>query len=321
MDALSDVLRVVRLTGGVFVHAQFTAPWCVLDHMTPQKTAALPMKTPEHVVLYHYIVEGSLSSRVEGGPEQHFGAGDALMLPRNDQHILGSDLNREALPSSDLVTSSIGGGMVGIQHGGGGEACRLVCGYLATNSAQGNPLFAALPRLLPFYAKDTPGSDWIRSTFKFAADEIAAGRPGSDTLLAKVSELLFVEAIRRYVEMLPPEQTGWLAGLRDPVIARVLALMHERLGEDWTVDKLGREAGLSRSTLAERFTKLIGEPPMQYLTNWRLQVAGDYLRNSAHSTERIAELVGYESAAAFSKSFRRVYGQPPSEWRRKSTAS
>ncbi len=156
----------------------------------------------------------------------------------------------------------------------------------------------------------------IRSTFQYAAEEVSAGRPGSGTVLAKLSELLFVEAVRRYAEALPDGQTGWLAGLREPSVARALALLHNDIIRRWTVDDLSREVGLSRSALADRFIRLIGVPPMRYLANWRMQIATQKLRNTRAPLAQIAEIVGYDSEAAFSRAFKKAFGVAPATWRR-----
>src|SRR5437773_7718743 len=168
-----------------------------------------------------------------------------------------------------------------------------------------------------FHLREEGGAaEWIRSTFQYAAEEVAAGRPGSETVLAKQSELLFVEAVRRYAESLPDGQTGWLAGLRDTHVARALALLHRDIARPWTVDELGREVGLSRSALADRFTRLIGMPPMHYVANWRMQVATQKLRNTSASLAQVAEIVGYDSEAAFSRAFKKAFGTAPATWRR-----
>src|SRR5262249_61826612 len=159
-------------------------------------------------------------------------------------------------------------------------------------------------------------AEWIRSTFQYPAQEVASGRPGSATVLAKLSELLFVEAVRRYVEDLPADQTGWLAGLRDPQVARTLALMHGDLTRAWNVEELGREAGMSRSALADRFSRLIGMAPMHYLAHWRMQAAAQILKGSSASLAQVADLVGYESEAAFSRAFKKAFGSAPATWRR-----
>jgi AraC-like DNA-binding protein len=316
MDALSDVLRIVRLKGGVFLHAEFTAPWCIVSELTPEDCGAL-LQDAEHLVLYHYVVEGRLQAQVLNGSPVEVGAGEVVILPHNHTHLLGSHLDLPPVPSKQVVRASPGGGLWTIRHGGGGEHTRVVCGFLGCDRLDGNPLAAALPPLLRFDISEGNAAAWMKSSLEFAADEIAARRVGSETVLAKISELLFVEALRRYVEGLPEEQTGWLAGLKDPYVARALSLLHGRIAQDWTVDDLGRKVGLSRSALADRFTRLIGEPPMRYLARWRIQVAAHQLRNSDAPLARIAEQVGYESEAAFNRAFKRSFGVPPAAWRRK----
>jgi transcriptional regulator GlxA family with amidase domain len=196
-----------------------------------------------------------------------------------------------------------------------------VCGFLGCDRLEGNPLASALPPLLRFDARQQGAGAWIKSSLEFAAQEIAARRAGSETVLAKLSELLFVEALRHYVETLPDEHTGWLAGLRDPFVSRALSLLHGRVAQQWTVDQLGREVGLSRSALAERFTRLIGEPPMRYLARWRIQVAAHQLRNTDTALTRIARQVGYGTEAAFNRAFKQSFGLPPATWRKKVSAS
>jgi transcriptional regulator GlxA family with amidase domain len=178
------------------------------------------------------------------------------------------------------------------------------------------PVISTLPSVIKLNAEEDGAAEWIRSTFQYAAAEVAAGRPGSEAVLAKLSELLFVEAVRRYADALPEGQTGWLAGLRDHYVARALALLHRDITRAWTVDDLGREVGLSRSALTERFTRLIGMAPMHYLANWRMQVAAQELRNTGTSLANIANAVGYESEAAFSRAFKKTFGTAPATWRR-----
>ena len=316
MDALSDVLRVVRLKGGVFLHAEFTAPWCILSQVAPEDCGGL-LDGAEHLVLYHYVVEGRLSARPLNGEPVEIGAGEVVIFPHNHEHLLGSDVGLPPVPSRQVVQASPGGGLWVIRHGGGGERTRIVCGFLGCDRLDGNPLAAALPPVLRFDIRQGSAAAWMKSSLEFAADEIAARRAGSETVLAKLSEVLFVETLRRHVESLPEEQTGWLAGLKDPFVSRALALLHRHVAREWTVDDLGREVGLSRSALADRFTRLIGEPPMRYLARWRIQLAAHQLRTSDTSLARIAEQVGYESEAAFSRAFKRSFGVPPATWRRK----
>lgn len=315
MDALSDVLRVVRMKGGVFLNAEFSAPWCVASRVAPDDCQVL-LEGADHLVLYHYVVEGRLKARVGEGRELEFGPGEVLMLPHNDGHLLGSDFNVTPLPTRQLIVAAPAGGLWQIHHGGGGERTRIVCGFLGCDRLKGNPLIEALPAVLTFDATRGSIAGWLKVSLEFAAQEVASRRAGSATVLAKLSELLFVEALRRYVETLPPGQTGWLAALRDPIVSRALAQLHGRVTHPWTVDELGRAVGLSRSALADRFNRLLGEPPMRYLARWRLHVAAHDLRHSDLPLARIAEQVGYESEAAFNRAFRRDFGMPPAAWRR-----
>jgi AraC-like DNA-binding protein len=317
MDALSDVLRVSHLTGGVFLHADFFAPWCIAARLAPEHCA--PVIGPaSHLIVYHYVIEGDLNIRVQGADGENLviGAGEVVMLPRNDLHLMGSDLSLPPVAGSEIIEPHKDGGLFSIHHGGAGRRTKMVCGFLGCASAEGNPVLSTLPPMLKLNVEQGGAAEWIRSTFQYAAQEVSTGRPGSETVLAKLSELLFVETVRRYAEDLPDGQTGWLAGLRDPYVARALALLHRDLTRRWTVDDLGREVGLSRSALADRFIRLIGEPPMHYLASWRMQVATQKLRNTNASLAQIAESVGYDSEAAFSRAFKKAFGVAPATWRR-----
>jgi AraC-like DNA-binding protein len=316
LDALSDVLRLVRLTGAVFLDAEFTAPWCVgepagvemcVDHM-PQA---------QHVVIYHLVTQGECEVALSGEPPRPAHANDLIIIPGGDAHSLGADLL--AGPRADaarLVVRRSPYEAPQVRYGGGGTVTRMVCGYLACDSALFNTLLAALPRLMIVNMHDGPGRQWLTSSLQFSLAESAAPKAGAGTVLAKLSELMFVEAIRRHIESLPPGQQGWLAGLRDRFVGKALALMHSNPARAWTVDELSGGVALSRSAFAERFTGLIGQPPMQYLMRWRLQLAADSLRGSQRAVSAVAAEVGYDSEAAFSRAFKREFGAAPAAWRR-----
>jgi len=314
MDALSDVLRTVRLKGGVFLHAEFSEPWCLGVKVQPESCASF-LGQASDIIPYHYVLDGQLRILVNDETVQEIETGGLALFPRNDYHLLGGNLELPPIPSVDVVHPPARGGLATIMLGGGGVRTRIVCGFLAGENLQSNPVVTALPTVLCLDYRDDPSGAWIRNTFSYAADEIAAGRMGSETVFAKLSELLFVEAIRRYAEALPEGQTGWLAGLRDPFVSRALAVLHERPGDPWTVETLGREAGLSRSALTDRFTQVIGMPPMQYLASWRIQLAAQELLNTSKSIPRIAQDIGYETEAAFARAFKRRMGAPPATWR------
>jgi len=197
-----------------------------------------------------------------------------------------------------------------------GDEARLVCGFLGCDVRPFNPLIATLPRLL--HLKTSEYHSWTAEFMRQAVAESQNKRPGGEAMLERMSEMMFVDAVRRYIELLPEESRGWLAGLRDRFVGRALALMHDAPATQWTVDELGRRVGLSRSALHERFAEMIGQPPMQYLTNWRMQVAATLLRDTNATVASVAQDVGYDSEAAFARAFKRLAGKPPGAWRRQS---
>lgn len=314
MDAFSDVLRVIRLSGGVFLEAEFTAPWCIGGKISADDCKPF-LAAPRHVIASHYVAAGNMQLRVEGGDTIDVGAGEFVLLPHNDTHVFGSDLNAARMSAREVIQPPQGGGIARINYGGGGAATQLLCGYLASD-APFSPLLSALPSVLKLDVRATASGAWIESSFRFAASELAAGRLGSTTVIAKLSELLFVEAVSQFVAGLPAERRGWLAGLRDPQIGRALAALHARPTEAWTAETLALEVGMSRSVFAERFTSLVGQPPMQYLTLWRMHVAAQQLREGRGSVAQIGFAIGYESEAAFSRAFKRQFGTSPGTWRK-----
>jgi len=316
MDALSDLLQAVKLNGALFLDARFTAPWCIESHSGHQSHAMF--RGLDHIVFFHIIIQGRCKARLSAGRDTvDLSAGDLILMAQDDTHMLGSDLQLAPVDIDPLVRPAPLGGMLSVDHGGGGEETRLMCGYLSCDRRLVRPLLDTLPRMVRVPLGDGPGAAWVMSLARRGAQENAALGPGSGTLLAKLAELLFVEAMRRYIESLPERQTGWLAGLRDRYVGRALALMHEGPAHDWGADELAERVGLSRSALAQRFANLIGQPPMQYLTRWRLTLAAAALRSSDRAIARVAEESGYDSESAFNRAFKREFGAPPAAWRRR----
>lgn len=316
MDALSDVLKSVRLEGAVYLNAEFSAPWCV--HAKYGLAAVKARLAGDHVILFHYIAEGRCLARVEGsGDVIHAEAGDLLLFPDDDEHLMGSDLRLDPVAADALAAQGQSDGQImRLHHGGGGNVTRVVCGYLACSRSICRPLFEALPRGLRIPIGEGSLSALVKELVRVGVHESATASPGRDSLLAKVAELMFVEAMRRYVESLPATVRGWLAGVRDRQVGRALAMIHGDPARAWTVEELARGAALSRSALAERFNNLVGESPIQYLSRWRLALAAQALRGGRDSITRIAEQSGYESEASFSRAFKREFGIPPAAWRR-----
>ena len=318
MDALSDVLKSVRLEGAVYLNAEFTAPWCVRGELGFASVRER-LAGAEHVAFFHFLTEGACKARLaEGGEVLDAVAGDLILFPREGKHLLGTDLHLAPMEASASITPDPGtdAELFHMRHGGGGTATRFVCGYLACNRSVFRPLFEALPRVLCIPMGDGPAAALLPELFRAGVRESSAALPGSGSMLAKLAELLFVEAMRRYMENLPPQGKGWLAGVRDTHVGSALALIHAEPGRAWTVDKLAREVALSRSALAERFTSLVGESPIQYLTRWRLALAAQALRSGSEALAHIAERSGYESEAAFNRAFKREFDVPPAAWRR-----
>lgn len=314
MDALSDVLRIVRLTGAVFMDAEFTEPWCI-GEPSGVEVCIEQMPHAQHVVIYHLVTEGRCEVSVPGQAAACAHAGDLVVIPGGEAHSLGSDLARPPVPGGALVVRRGPDDVPLVRHGGGGGVTRMVCGYLACDTSLFDTVLAALPRVMVVNMREGPGAQWLSSSIRFSIAESAAQRAGAGTVLAKLSELMFVEAIRRYIEGLPADQTGWLAGLRDRFVGKTLALIHSKPAHAWTVEELAGTVGLSRSALAERFTHLVGQPPMQYLTRWRLQLAANLLRSGSRNVASVAADVGYDSEAAFNRAFKRELGTTPAAWR------
>ena len=315
-DALSNLLRTVRLTGATFFDVEGHDPWAV---RSPAPSSILPKVLPgaDHLISYHVVTAGRCFARIVGEEAIALEAGEVVVFTKSDPHIMSSDpdLNADP-PTADVLDIVTAGRMPFHINCVGDEAisARLVCGYLACNAQPFNPLLEALPPVIK--AGDAKGdAGWLGQFINLAVSEAAHKRAGSETVLTKLSELMFVDVLRRYVESLPPHHTGWLAGLRDPHLARALALIHDRPAHDWTVEALAKESALSRTVLAERFTRLVGMPPMHYLARWRIQIASELLSAGNSNMASIAAEIGYESEAAFSRAFKKMIGIPPSAWR------
>ena len=321
MDSLSDVLKSVRLDGAVYYNAEFRAPWCI-NATFGLKSVSDRLGHAEHVMFFHFLVDGGCKMQLlDTGEVLPVTAGELVLFSENANHLMGSDLQLAPIPAETLAADPASDpDFVHVRHGGRGEVTRFVCGYLACSSNAWRRLFAALPRVVRIPIGDGRASALLLELLRVGVRESSAARPGAESVLAKLSELMFVEALRRYAETLPPGGRSWLAGVRDPHVGRALALLHREPDKRWTVDDLARAVALSRSALAERFTALIGEPPIQYLMRWRLGLAAQLLRTSREPVARVAERSGYESEAAFSRAFKREFGVPPASWRRTGSA-
>jgi AraC-like DNA-binding protein len=268
----------------------------------------------ERLVIFHLLTEGQCRMEVEGAPPAILQAGDIIMFPHGDAHLMSSAPDVAPAPPADLV-ALLRRGPREVRFGGGGQTTRVICGYLSCDPRLCRPILTALPRVLTVNLRSQDDPGWLELSIRYAVAEAAAARPGGAGVLAKLSEVLFVETLRRYMAGLPAEHTGWLAGVRDRVVGKALALMHGQPARSWTVESLARECGISRSVLAERFTHYVGQSPIHYLGRWRMALAAGMLRSSSLSISRVAQDVGYETDPAFTRAFRREFGMPPTAWR------
>ena len=313
MDPLSDVLRSFRLTGGIFLDAHFTAPWCVVSKLTAEDCGPF-LTAPSLLIAYHFVIAGRFLLTIEGEPSIEVRAGEVVLLPRNDVHMLASASDLAPVDAHDLLQPSAGGGLAQISHGGGGETTHLVCGFLSSEDLY-NPLIAALPRMLKLDVAQGTSRDWVDASVRFAASELTEGRFASSSVTSRLSELLFVEAVRQYSVTPGDQDAGWLKGLEDPRVGRALALIHRSISSPWSAEALAKEVSMSRSAFVERFTRLMGMPPIRYLTLWRLQTSKLHLRENQKTIAQLAHSIGYESEQAFSRAFKREFGLPPARWR------
>ncbi len=316
MDALSELLRAVKLSGAMFFKSSCSAPWCL--HAPPSK-AFLPYirSKATHVIEFHHLTEGTGYVRV-GEEVTPLTAGDIVMMPHGDAHEMGAGSGGKPIDGNAALPALWSGKLALANLGGGGQVTGLVCGYLACDGALLRPVLAGLPRVVRINVRSDPAGDWLDNTLRHALAQAAARTPGSDVILAHIAEVLFAEVLRRYLLSLPEGRTGWLAGAGDSAVGRALAALHRDPAFNWTLDLLAQEANLSRSVLTERFTRFLGQPPMAYLTDWRLELGAEALRSTSRSVQRVALDVGYDSEAAFNRAFKRRFKSPPARYRKES---
>jgi AraC family transcriptional regulator, alkane utilization regulator len=313
MDVLSDVLQMIRLEGALFLNGEFHEPWCV-NAPRGSDFAAILCPRASNLAILHLVLEGRCWIQLHDGEPMALEAGDAVVMPHGDSHLIGSGLRNAAIDLDHVVQVKLPELNL-IRYGGAGERSVVVCGWFAYEREVSNPLLSALPGIFRTQVGRRPSGPWIEQSIRYVLGEAGSRQPGAGAVAAKVAESLFVEALRGYLESLPPQETGWLAGLRDPHVGRCLGLMHANPSRAWSLEELADGANTSRSVLAERFSGLVGVPPMQYLKRWRLSMAARLLCNERSTIVRVAEAVGYESEASFSRAFKSEYRMSPGQWR------
>ena len=317
MDVLSEVLRVVRLQGALFYNGEFSSPWSVYAAGSDALARYFGTES-ERVIVYHLLTNGRASVRLDNGDRLNLAAGDIVMIPHGDRHVLENGPATRTVDDGAHLAEVLSQGLKRWRVGGGGEVTRFVCGYIACDPLLGQAFLSGLPPLFKVSMRAHPSGAWLENSIRFFVDQEDRVQPGSEAVLAKLSEVLFVETLRAWIAQLPANQTGWLAGARDPEVGKVLASMHRKPADPWTIASLAKEAGMSRSVLAERFRHYLDQTPMAYLTRWRLQLGAQMLTSTNNSVLRIAADVGYESEAAFNRAFKREFEVPPARFRSQS---
>lgn len=314
MDALSQALNAVRMTGAIFYHAECSAPWgfsvpalCSVAHVLAPGT--------ESLVPYHLVTQGRALVQFD---EQSLllEAGDVIIIPHGDAHTVSNGSPAMLIDSAASLGRFLAGDLRTMRLGGGGETTRFVCGYFGCERHAERLFLAGLPQVIHINVRGDATGEWLENCIRYLVDESDGARPGQSVLLSKMAEALFVQTLRRYMENLPLEQSGWLAGARDPIVGGALSLLHRNPGHAWSVEELASRLATSRTVLTERFDRFLGEPALTYLARWRLQLAARLLQTSGKSIGQIAAEVGYTSQAAFNRAFRRQFDLPPVQYRR-----
>jgi AraC-like DNA-binding protein len=318
MDALSEALNSVRMTGAIFADATCTAPWGFAVPAIDALERVVHKLAPgtERVVGYHLVTEGRALVSAEGSADVSVMAGDIVIIPHGDPHTVTNGAPSKLIDSSAALANWLAGDVSSMELHGGGETTHFVCGYFGCERHAARLFLAGLPSIIKINLRSDAVGQWLESSIRHLLDEAKSRRPGGAIVLSKMAEAFFVETLRRYMQQLPPAQRGWLAGARDPVVGGALALLHRQPSHPWTVAELAVKVGASRSLVAERFVQFLGEPPLTYLARWRLQLAARLLQTTQKAILHVGMDVGYESEAAFNRAFKREFGLPPAQYRR-----
>jgi len=320
MDALSELLKVIKLDSAIFFNCEFSSPWC---YRAPDsdRAARLLAQSGRHVIIFHLLLRGRAYVQLEDGERAPLADGDIITLPHGHAHLLGNGEGARLIDGVTALPKLLTRGLELVKVGGGGERSLFVCGFLSCDAILAKTFLQALPPLFKVNISNDQSGQWLENSLRFAVAEAVAAHEGASAMLAKLSEVIFTETVRRHARTLPEQETGWLAGARDPAVGRALCLFHQRPAHPWTMTELAKDVGVSRSVLAERFREYLSQPPIAYLTEWRLQLGARALRSSNRSVAEIAFEVGYETEASFNRAFKRRFHAPPARYRKKSTLS
>lgn len=315
IDALSDLLGRMHLAGMVLFRAEFREPWSVVTPDSCQLAKVLPFRT-EHIIPFHVIASGGCWLDIPDHDLVWLSEGDAVLLPYGDCHSLRGRETSEPVQVGHLLPRPPWHDILVVEYGGAGPNTSIICGFLQCDELLFHPILRHLPVLMHVSPDTEPGDSWLATMIRHTASEASKPLPGSRSMLPRLTELMFMEVLRKHMQDLSADEVGWFAAFNDPVAGAALKYLHAAPYEDWSVDSLARQVGVSRTVLGDRFRHFLDQPPMQYLTHWRLQLAAQHLKTSDLPIKLIADEAGYESEAAFNRAFKRHFGQPPGEWRK-----
>lgn len=298
-DPLGETLHLLRLNGTLYCRSELTAPWGV----------ELPAFDGQ--MMFHVITSGHCWLEVEGEQPRLLQQGSLALVPHGNGHSIRSHPTADAEPLFDIPVEQVSERYEIMRYGGGGDLTQLTCGVVRFDHVAGQQLIAQLPKVLQIDTWEDEDGSWLQSTLRFIAREARELRPGGETVITHLADILIIQAIRSWIDSAPEADQGWLAALRDDQVGKALAAIHREPDKDWTVASLAKEVGMSRSGFSARFTNLVGESAKRYLTQWRMQLARTQLQQSSDSLSVLAERLGYQSEAAFSRAFKRVFGVPP----------
>jgi len=307
---LVTALERLRLDGAIFFRAEFTEQWSFTSPLREITPVLHPGAT--RMILFHVIVEGRCWVSLPDGDRHWASRGDVIVLPYGDDYLMGGVQEAETVPILSLIARPPWTSMPVVEHGAGGQRTALVCGHLHSDDALFDPAMAALPPVFVVRVADTPAAHWVEASIQYA---LATSDPSDTGSSTRLPELLLIEVLRVHLASTPASEHGWIAALRDSVLAPAMAAVHAAPNKKWTVAELATAAAVSRSVLDDRFRRLLGLSPIRYVTEWRMHVAADLLATTNLSVAAVARRVGYVSEEAFSRAFKRSVGSPPGAWR------
>jgi AraC-like DNA-binding protein len=307
-DPLGETLHMLRLNGSLYCRSELTAPW------------GIDMPSFDGYMIFHVVTSGHCWLEIEGEEPRLLQQGSLTLVPHGNGHCIRSSPGARAMPLFDIPVERISDRYEVMRFGGDGDLTQLTCGVVSFDQLAGQQLVAQLPEVLQIDSWDEEEDSWLQSTLRFISREARELRPGGETVITHLADILIIQAIRTWIDQAPEADQGWLAALRDKQVGRALAAIHREPEKDWTVDSLAREVGMSRSGFSARFTSLVGESAKRYLTQWRMQLARAQLQQTSDSLSVLADRLGYQSEAAFCRAFKRVYGVPPGSFRHSTPA-